>query len=105
MDAKTLLKGTLATAVPVVATAVNSTSGESVIKAIATVGFPIVMCLVLMWYVKDTSDKNRKDINELNKQHMEEMQSVISAINNNTLAFQKLYDRLEVIVDGNGNSE
>ena len=29
---------------------------SSITQIISTVGFPIEMCLVMMWYIKDTSD-------------------------------------------------
>lgn len=57
----------------------------TVLQAIATVGFPIVMCMVLMWYIKDTNDK-----------HKEETKQFTEALNKNTLVLQKLCDNLGV---------
>ena len=56
------------------------------LQAITTVGFPIVMCGVMAWYVKYQTDKNREDVKELNDQHAKEMMEVTEAINNNTQA-------------------
>ena len=56
---------------------------STVLQAIATVGFPIVMCMVLMWYIKDTNDK-----------HKEETKQFTEALNKNTLVLQKLCDNL-----------
>ena len=68
---------------------------QGMISAVTTVGFPIVCCGAMMWYVKYTTDKNREEVARLNDQHNREMSEVIQAINNNTLALQKLCDRLD----------
>ena len=68
---------------------------QAMLSAITTVGFPIVCCGAMMWYVKYTTDKNRDEVARLNDQHAREMSEVIQAINNNTLALQKLCDRLD----------
>ena len=61
---------------------------------ITTVGFPIVMCLCMAWYVKYTTDTNRADMEKERQLHDSEMTKVTEAINNNTLALQKLADKL-----------
>ena len=66
-----------------------------VMQMIMNVGFPIVMCGAMAWYVKDTSDKHREEVRQLNEQHNQEMQQVTTALNNNTLALQRLCDKLE----------
>lgn len=63
-------------------------------QMIMNVGFPIVMCGAMAWYVKDTSDKHREEVQQLNQQHQEEMGQVTEALNNNTLALQKLCDKI-----------
>lgn len=68
---------------------------NSITQVIMNVGFPIVMCGAMAWYVKDTSEKHREEVRQLNEQHNEEMQQVTVALNNNTLALQKLCDKLE----------
>lgn len=55
-----------------------------ILQAITSVGFPIVMCLMLMWYVKEISSK-----------HKEESDKFAEALNNNTLVLQKLCDKLD----------
>lgn len=65
-----------------------------VLSAITTVGFPIVCCCGMGWYVKYISDKNRTQIDTLNSQHQEELTQVTDAINNNTLALTKLCDKI-----------
>lgn len=67
---------------------------EQIVNLLGQYAFPIVMCLIMAWYVKDQSDKNREDIKQINQHHQEEMTQVTSALNNNTLALQRLTDML-----------
>lgn len=72
---------------------------NSLLQAVGTVGFPIVCAIAMAWYVKYVTDRNREDIEKLNTQHQQEMKEVTTALNNNTLALQKLSD-----VIGKGDS-
>ena len=65
---------------------------NGIVGIITTVGFPIVMCGGMAWYVKYITDRNREDIAAERAQHDAEMKDVTTAINNNTLALQKLTD-------------
>ena len=56
----------------------------AVTQAVSTLGFPIVMCGAMFWYMVKEKDS-----------HKEEMNSVTEALNNNTLILQKLCDRLD----------
>lgn len=56
---------------------------SAVIQAISTVGFPIVMCLLFMYYIK-----------YINDQHKDEIDKLSQSVNNNTLVMQKLLDKL-----------
>lgn len=56
---------------------------SAVIQAISTVGFPIVMCLLFMYYIKYVNDQHKDEIDKLSQ-----------SINNNTLVMQKLLDSL-----------
>ena len=67
---------------------------NTILQAITTVGFPIVCCGVMMFYVKYTQDENREETERLNNLHRQEMTEVTQAIHNNTLAIQKLVDIL-----------
>nr|DAF18596.1 MAG TPA: YvrJ protein family protein [Caudoviricetes sp.] len=70
---------------------------NTILQAVGTLGFPIVCAVAMAWYVKYMSDRNREDIDKLNLQHQQEMKEVTIALNNNTLALQKLTDAI-----GNG---
>ena len=65
---------------------------NTILQAVGTVGFPIVCAVAMAWYVKYVTDRNREDIEKLNTQHQQEMKEVTTALNNNTLALQKLSD-------------
>ena len=68
---------------------------NAITTMITTVGFPIVMCGGMGWYVKYITDKNREDVTKLNDQHRTEMSEVTTALNNNTIALQKLTDIID----------
>ena len=98
---------------------------NDIVQMITTLGFPIVSCIFLGWYVKYSIDKytnmiatlnaehrqditkmsenHGKEINDLNTLHREETESLKDALNNNTLALQKLCDKLDKESDRNGN--
>jgi hypothetical protein len=54
-----------------------------VLQAISAVGFPIVISLYLLWYIK-----------ELENTHKEESKQFTEALNKNTLVLQKLIDTI-----------
>lgn len=56
---------------------------QDIITAISTVGFPIVMCIML--YIR----MDRQD-----EAHRDEMDKLTEAIHNNTLALQHLTDQI-----------
>lgn len=70
-------------------------SWESILQAITTVGFPIVCCIAMAWYVKYSTDQSRDEVAKLNEQHKQEMSEVTQAINNNTIALTKLCDLMK----------
>lgn len=55
----------------------------NIVQLISTVGFPIVMCGGLCWY-----------INKLTTDHKEEMNGMTEALNNNTTVLQQLLDKV-----------
>lgn len=65
-------------------------------ELITTVGFPIVCFLMCGWYVKYREDKNDEKLDKINSLHDDETKRMTDAVNNNTLALQKLADKLEV---------
>ena len=43
----------------------QSISGNELVQAVSTVGFPIVMCGCLMYYINNTLENVRKTMNDL----------------------------------------
>lgn len=58
------------------------------VQLITTVGFPIAMCVALMWY-------NMKQSQE----HKDETSKFVDALNSNTLVLQKLCDKLGIDIE------
>ena len=67
----------------------------SLAQIIGTLGFPIVACCAMAYFFARVNDNYRNDIKELQANHKEEIAGMTEAINNNTLAIQKLTDYME----------
>lgn len=57
---------------------------DEIISAISSVGFPIVCCIILFYY-----------INKQAEVHKEEIAQLTDVINQNTIALTKLTDKLD----------
>lgn len=64
------------------------------VEIIGNYGFSIAMCCAMAWYVKYITDKHREELNNMNQLHKQEMGDITTAVNNNTLAIQRLVDLL-----------
>lgn len=64
---------------------------SQIVQLISTVGFPIVCCGSLFWYVlkRDTDEKERQE------KSSEESTALRETLENNTLALAKLYEKLD----------
>ena len=69
---------------------------NTITTLIGSVGFPIVACIAMGLYVKYQTDQNNKEVENMRKEHKEEVQKMTEAINNNTIAMQKLVDKIEL---------
>ena len=56
---------------------------DIVLNAITTVGFPIVMCGILLWYIYESQ-----------KNHKEEVMHLTEAIQNNTVVMEKILTKI-----------
>ena len=72
---------------------------DQIWSAIGQYAFPIVACVVMGWYVKYIQDNYRKDISDISTRHKEEMDKVTEALNNNTIAIQRLTDDIKEDAD------
>ena len=68
---------------------------NEIVAVISAVGFPIVAALGCGFFVKWQYEQNMKQNEELRKEHKEEVSKMTEALNNNTIALQKLIDKLE----------
>lgn len=66
----------------------------SITQLITAVGFPVVACILMGYYIKAQTDNYRQDVSALQMQHKEEILKVTEAVNNNTIALTKLADAL-----------
>ena len=62
----------------------TATIVSDLLSAISTVGFPIVMCLALFYYIWKCDTANRSQIEKLS-----------DALNNNTSVITKLLERMD----------
>ena len=67
---------------------------QAITQAITSVGFPIVCCVIMMYYIKYRDETTRNEVHHLTDQHREEMSELTEAIHNNTIVIQKLIDFL-----------
>lgn len=67
---------------------------DDIIKIVSTLGFPIAMCIGACIFIKYQFDTNNKNMDDMRKEHKEETKSMTDALNNNTLALQKLIDKI-----------
>ena len=67
---------------------------QDIITMITTVGFPIVACLLLGWFIKYQTDRYDEELKDGRKEHRAEVVKMTEAINNNTLALTKLCERM-----------
>lgn len=65
---------------------------NQLIQAISTVGFPIIMCLILFWYVKYQNDT-----------HTEELSKLREAVDKVSELITKMCDRIDFIEKENSN--
>lgn len=57
----------------------------TVVQSVSNYGFPIVMCIILMWYVNNQEERYKTSLDKINE-----------SLNNNTLALQALLQELGV---------
>lgn len=58
---------------------------QDIVNIISTVGFPITMCLVLLYEIKEMTDS-----------HKEETSALKDALNNNTIVLEKILTKLNI---------
>lgn len=56
---------------------------NAITTLITSVGFPIVVCLICFWYIKNMTAEHKNEVSKLTE-----------AIQNNTIVMQKLVDKM-----------
>lgn len=80
-------------------------TANAVVQLISTVGFPIVMCGVMGYYVKYLNDEHKEEISKINDQHREEVEKLTTTIENNTIVMEKLSSKIDTILDLKGSDD
>lgn len=73
----------------------NAIGVDEVIKLIQLVGFPATLCIVLLIGFKYIFDKFMAEMSQERESHRQEMETVTTAVNNNTVALTKLSEKLD----------
>lgn len=68
---------------------------NDIVSIVSAVGFPIVAAIGCGYFVKWQYEQNMKQIEEMRKEHKEEVSKMTEALNNNTLALNNLINKLE----------
>lgn len=66
---------------------------NEIVDAISKLGFPIAMCLGACFFIKYQFDTFNKSMEEMRKEHKEEVTNMTKAIENNTIALTRLIER------------
>lgn len=69
----------------------NVETTSAILQAISSVGFPIVMCIVMFWYIQKVEERHRQEIESLRNA----INETKSAINNNTVVMNRVLDKME----------
>lgn len=73
---------------------------NEIMTIINTLGVPTAVAIASMWYVKYREDKNDERLEKLNEAHKQEMLDITEALNNNTIALQRICDTFEQKKEG-----
>ena len=70
-------------------------SAPEIVTLIQTVGFPIACCIGLFILLWKMNKSHKEEVIEMKEAFYQQSKETITAINNNTLAIQKLTDKLD----------
>ena len=68
---------------------------NEIIEAISSLGFPIVMCIIMVLNNKEMYTKYNDQLYKIMNKHEEEIRQVTEAVNNNSVVINKLCERIE----------
>ena len=64
------------------------------LSVLGNYAFPIVGCIAMAYFVKYMYDKTNERVDKLNDQHKAEVDNLSTVINNNTIALEKLLEKI-----------
>ena len=62
---------------------------------VGSVGFPVALCIGLLWYLMKLQQTHKDELVELQNAHKEESDKWIEAINNNTRVMEKVLAKFD----------
>lgn len=68
---------------------------NDIVQIVSAVGFPIVAALGCAYFVKWQYEQNQKQMDEMRKEHKEEVANMTKAIENNTIALTRLIEKID----------
>ncbi len=68
---------------------------NEVAQLISALGFPIIAALGCAYFVKWQYEQNQKQVEEMRKEHKEEVANMTKAIENNTIAITRLVEKFD----------
>lgn len=78
---------------------------EGIVSLIGSLGFPIVMCLILIKYMTEIQQDNKETIEKLNEAHKQETDSLKESLNNNTTVLTQLKTMFEIYFKKEGTKD
>ena len=61
---------------------------------IGSVGFPVALCIGVLWYLIKLQQTHKEELGELQKSHKEETDKMTEAIQNNTVVLQQILEHM-----------
>lgn len=65
-------------------------------QLIASLGFPIVMCIILIVFIKYVIDAHRKERKELTERYAVLIEELTEVVSNNTNMISKINDKIDI---------
>ena len=72
-------------------------SAQEIASVVQSIGFPIVMCGFMGWFVYYMFNKNQSQLDQVMLQHKRETEQLQNAIDNNTIALTKVIDVINTL--------
>ena len=78
---------------------------QAILDMVTTVGFPIVICFLLLWYIfriieahkeemHEVTTTYKKQVQDLGDKHQQECKDLATALNNNTIVMTQILEQM-----------